>query len=751
MNHRFETFQKSVTLATCLLLLAMVFFTSAITAPPASAQKGKPPTNTPQPSPTATPSGSDPTPTPTPAPAGAVNVWVTTGDKSKLLAQQADVTFGSDTTSGLLIHVNANHLYQEMDGFGAAMSDSSAWLIYNKLSTSQRNDLMQKLFSSTNGIGMSYVRLPMGASDFVVGDHYTYNDMPLGQTDPNLTNFSIAHDQAYIIPVLQQARSINPLLKIMASPWSAPAWMKTNDSLYGGGALRSNYQGSYANYFVKFVDAYAAAGVPINSVTVQNEIEHKPGNYPGMWMTAAQQADFVKNNLGPALANKNVKIILLDHNWTLPYYALDVLSDSSAKAYADGTAFHCYGGDPAYQTMVRDAHPDRNIYFTECSSGNWATNWESNLMWDVNNLVIGSSRNWSRTVIKWNIALDTNFGPYNGGCTECTGLVTINQSNGAVTFNHDYYAIGHASKFVAPGARRIASTSLVSNGVTSVAFKNPDGTIVLVVGNDATRSQTFKVRWGGQSFQYSLPKKSVATFVWGGTQATPSVASAPTTLTASVSSQRVVLKWEFSHLAATYNVKRATSSGGPYTTIANGVALPEYFDTSVSNGQTYYYIVTAVNGNGESAASNQASAIPNTPPVVNATSQIEVESFDGQSGIGIEQCNDQSGCGLSIGYTDEGDYIFWNQVDFGSSVSSVDLRVASGSNGGTVEFRLDSPTGTLIASAVIPNTGGWGTWKTYNVPVSGASGTQKLYIVFRGPNPETSADGLLNINWVRFK
>src|SRR5258706_3164380 len=274
-----------------------------------------------------------------------VSVWVTTGDQTKLLAQQPNLTFGADTTSGLLVNVNANHLYQQMDGFGAAMTDSSAWLIYNKLSTSQRNPLMQSLFSNTNGIGLSYLRLPMGASEFVNGNHYTYDDMPAGQSDPNLNNFSIAHDQAYIIPVLQQARSINPALGIMATPWSAPAWMKTNGSLYRGGLL-SSYYGAYANYFARFVDAYSAAGVPVNSLTVQNEPQAKPGDYPGMWMTPANEASFVKNNLGPALANKNVKILALDHNWALPYYGIDVLNEPAGQAYIDSTAFRCFAAIP---------------------------------------------------------------------------------------------------------------------------------------------------------------------------------------------------------------------------------------------------------------------------------------------------------------------------------------------------------------------------------------------------------------------
>ena len=740
----------------CSVILILVLFLNvlmispdvrAYAAPPTCGTGNTPPcTATPggaSPTATPTPTGStNPPPTPTSSTSSTVSVWLTKGDKTALLQPQTNLNFGADSTSGLLIHVNENHQYQQMEGFGAAMTDSSAWLIHNKMSASQREALMRALFSPSEGIGISYVRVPMGASDFAL-NHYTYDD-----TCCDLADFSIAHDTAYIIPVLQQARSINPSLKLMGSPWSAPGWMKTTNSLYKG-ALRPEYYATYATYFANFVDAYAAAGVPLSSVTVQNEPQHKPADYPGMWMTPNEEISFVKNHLGPSLAGKNVKIVALDHNWALAYYGVDVLNDASARSYIAGNAFHCYGGVPDYQSITRDVHRDKGVYFTECSSGNWATNWADNLVWDGVNLLVGSTRNWSQTVIKWNIALDTNFGPHTGGCSGCTGLVTVDQTNGAVSFNHDYYATGHASKFVVPGAYRIASTNLPGNNLHSTAFKNPDGSKVLIVVNGASRSQTFRVRWGGQSFQYSLPSKSIATFKWSGTQGTPAVPAAPGSLTANAQSSQVHLKWDFSYFGATYNIKRATISGGPYTTLATGLALPEYVDTSVTNGTTYYYVVSAVNSHGESANSTQVSATPNVPPTFGATSQIEAEKFATQYGIGIENCSDQSGCGQSIGYTETGDHLSYN-VNFGSGVGNVSVRVASGSTGGTVEFRLGSPTGTLIASVPVTNTGGWGSWTTRSASVTGATGIQVVYLVFKGEPAETSSDGMMNLNWFRF-
>jgi O-glycosyl hydrolase len=741
-THRHLTQSVSFTVIALLVVSLMVSSVfNAVAAPPVA---GKPPTATPT-------TGGGPTATPTSTPAGgAVNVWLTTGDKAKLLHQEPNITFGADTTTGLLIHVNENHTYQQVDGFGAALTDSSAWLISNELTTAQRDALMNSLFNPTTGIGMSYVRLPMGASDFTNGAHYTYDDMPPGQTDPNLTNFSISHDLAYIVPVLQQALSLNPTLKVMGSPWSAPAWMKTNGSLYRGG-LQTQYYGAYANYIAKFVDAYQAQGITINSVTVQNEPQAKPGDYPGMWLTPNDEISFVANNLGPALNSKGAKIIVLDHNWALYPYPITVLSNASAKNYIAGSAFHCYGaGSPTFQTRARDVNPDRDIYFTECTSGLWATNWADNLVWDLQNLIIGGTRNWARTVIKWNIALNENSGPHNGGCTNCTGLVTINSTTGAVTYNHDYYSIGHASKFVTTGAYRIASSSLSANKVESVAFKNPDGSKVLIVVNADNRSQTFKVRWGGQSFQYSLPSKSVVTFKWSGTPGAPSAPAAPTSPTATAQAGKITLKWEFSYLANTYNIKRATVSGGPYTTIKTGQAIPEYVDTSVTNGTTYYYVVSAVNGNGESANSTQVSATPNLPPTISATSQIEVENYNLQYGIGIEPSGDTGG-GENIAYTEDGDYLAWNNVNFGAGVSSVSARVASGSQGGTLEFRIGSPTGTLLGSIAITNTGGFQTWTTKTASVSNVTGVQALYVVFKDGPPDTSADGITNLNWIKFQ
>lgn len=447
--------------------------------------------------------------------AEAVDVWLTKGDKSQLLSQQTDVLLESGNgAGGLTINVDPNATYQTVQGFGASLTDSSAWLIQNKLNGDQRNALMKLVFSPETGAGMNYLRLPMGASDFTASGVYTYNDLPGLQTDGTQSNFSIAHDQQYIIPELLQAKSLNPNLKLMGSPWSPPAWMKTNKSVYGG-ELDTQWYGSYAVYFKKFVEAYAAEGLPIDAISIQNEPENVNLSYPTMAMSAAQQADFIKNHLGPLFtaAGIDTKVLIYDHNWDDPGYAVNVLNDAQAKAYVAGTAFHSYAGDVSAQSTVHDAHPDKSIYFTESSGFEAANNFSDNLVWGTRNVIIGGARNWSENAIYWNLALDENHGPHLGGCADCRGVVTVDSGSGAVTPNEEFYTIAHASKFVQPGAVRISSSSL-SNTLETVAFENPDGSKVLIALNPGNSTRSFRIVDQGKHIAYSLEGKSVATFVW---------------------------------------------------------------------------------------------------------------------------------------------------------------------------------------------------------------------------------------------
>lgn len=442
-----------------------------------------------------------------------VSVWVTTADQTQLLQQQGNLTFAADSGSNpTTVDVNPAVTYQQIDGFGASLTDSSASLICGKLTTAQRDTLLNNLFSPTSGIGLSFLRQPMGASDFSSIGNYSYDDMPTGQTDPNLTNFNITHDLQCIIPLLKQIKQINPALKLMANPWSPPGWMKTSNSMIGG-SLRTEFRTAWANYFVKFVQAYTAQGLPIDYISMQNEPLYVPPGYPGMGMSASEQATLLANYLGPAFAQAGItsKIMVWDHNWT-NQYPYDVLNNATAASYAAGTGFHWYGGSVTSQTDLHNTYPNKDIWFTE-GSGFTNTTFAQSLK-DIDQLlIIANMRNWAKSTVRWNLVLDQNLGPLNGGCNNCTATVTINNSTGAITYNVEYYALAHASKFVVPGAYRIDSNNY-AGGIENVAFRNPDGSIVVVAFNAGTASNTFKLRWNGQAVSATLPAGAVGTYKW---------------------------------------------------------------------------------------------------------------------------------------------------------------------------------------------------------------------------------------------
>jgi glucosylceramidase len=445
--------------------------------------------------------------------ATAVNVWVTAGDKSKLLSQQPDILFQPGNGSGgTPISVVPTTTFQTISGFGAAMTDSSAWLLQNNLTAAQRDKLMRQLFSPQTGIGINYLRVPVGASDFTASTFYTYDDNPLGGTDEFQQQFSINHDQTYVIPRLQQARQLNPGLSMLASPWSAPAWMKTNNSLQGG-SLATQWEDSYALYLSKFIKAYESAGLPFDTITLQNE-PLNTSNYPTMSMSAAQQVEFIKNHVGPRFSADGIttKILAYDHNWDNTAYPIQVVTDPVAQQYVAGSAFHAYAGDVSAQTTVHNAAPGKDIYFTEITGGNWATNFGDNIVWNFQNIFIGATRNWAKTALLWNLALDQNGNPHLNGCSGCRGVVTINNSTSAITFNEEFYSLGQMTKVVQPNAVRIGSTT--SGSVNTEAFLNPDGSHALVALNSNASATTIRVLENGQHLDYSIPGKSVISFLW---------------------------------------------------------------------------------------------------------------------------------------------------------------------------------------------------------------------------------------------
>ncbi|WP_183562262.1 glycoside hydrolase family 30 protein [Mucilaginibacter sp. SP1R1] len=444
----------------------------------------------------------------------AVNAWVTTADQSKLLEAQTSFNFAEDAgTNATTITVDENTTYQGIDGFGFTLTGGSAGLL-NGLGGNQ-TAVLNELFGTANGqIGISYLRISIGASDLSSSD-FTYNQT---SGDVNMTNFSISQENQDLLPILKKIIAINPAIKILATPWTAPTWMKVNttgNNGYTGGSLNTAYYDAYARYFVKYIQAMLAQGITIDAITPQNE-PLNPYNNPSMVMQAGEQATFIKNNLGPQLraAGLNTKIIAYDHNTDRVDYPEAVLADADANPYVDGSAFHLYAGNIGSLTDVHNAYPNKNVYFTEQWVGA-PSNFGGDLSWHINTLIIGATRNWSRNVLEWNLAADPNNNPHTaGGCSTCLGGITV--SGTSITRNVGYYIIGHAAKFVRPGAVRISSN--LSGSIQNVAFKNTDGSKVLIVLNNGSSAVSFKVKWGAESFTYSLAAGAVATFKWAGTQ-----------------------------------------------------------------------------------------------------------------------------------------------------------------------------------------------------------------------------------------
>jgi glucosylceramidase len=446
---------------------------------------------------------------------GTIGVWKTSHDGSILLYKQPiNIKFSTNITADLNIDIDAAKTRQSMEGFGAALTGSSAYVLMKNLSSTQRINILKDLFDPNTGIGISYLRLTIGASDFSL-TNYTYNDIALDQKDTALASFSIATEEEYIIPVLKEILAINPNVQIMASPWSAPAWMKLNKSLTNGGRLDSTIYNTYANYFVKYINAFASYGITINTITIQNEPLYA-APYLSLEMSAQEQINFIKNAIGPAFAKNNIKtkILIYDHNWDRPDYPITVLADSAARQYISGTAFHCYAGSVGAMSQVSNQYPDKGIYFTECSGGEWAKDFGSNLAWNTENIIVGAPRNDAKNVLFWNLALDENFGPRNGGCQNCRGVIAVNSINNKIQKNIEYYLLGHASKFVLYNAKRIITADTRSAGISQVAYINTDGTKALLAYNHQSVSQKIQINENGKSFNYLIEPGSLVTFKW---------------------------------------------------------------------------------------------------------------------------------------------------------------------------------------------------------------------------------------------
>ncbi len=469
---------------------------------------------------------------------GELEAWLTNPDRSSLFAKQPEkISFTEKgARGGAAIIVDDRQTFQSIDGFGFALTGGSAERLI-KMDALERSKIIKELFAvDGNNIGVSYIRLSIGSSDlnsFI----FSYNDLPEGETDYELKKFSLSQDLKDVIPVMKEILAINPEIKILGSPWSAPAWMKTIYNVRGGQLRKENYA-VYALYFVKYIEAMKSHGITIDAVTVQNEPLNSR-NTPSMFWFENEQADFIKNHLGPTFekAGLSTKIILLDHNLDRPDYPLFLLNDPEVAKYADGSGFHHYAGNFEAMTLVHIARPDKNLYFTEQMVTERPGSKDINISAQVKRLVIGTMLNWSKNLILWNLAADPLNDPHtdNGGCSMCQGAITIDGNN--VTRNIAYYTIAHASKFVRPGSVRIASTNRGDQSVSlyedeqrpgvfraaltqntdvlpNVAFMTPGGKIVLIVVNDTWTTNSFSIQYEGKYANIRLSPGATGTYVW---------------------------------------------------------------------------------------------------------------------------------------------------------------------------------------------------------------------------------------------
>lgn len=459
-----------------------------------------------------------------------VTVYTTTSDKSQTMNPGTIPLLKAETnTSENTITINPEIKYQEIDGFGAAITGSSCYNLL-KMSVKERNDLLRETFDPAAGYGYSYIRISIGASDFSL-DEYTYCDTP------GIENFAIhEYDKRDLFPVLKEILAINPDVKIMASPWTCPKWMKVDNLIdrkpfdsWTSGQLNPDYYPDYATYFVKYLQSMKEEGFDIETITIQNEPLNR-GNSASLYMTWQEQRDFIKNALGPAFEKNGIKtkIVAYDHNYNYDdnkpenadqqQYPLKIYEDADAAKYIDGAAYHAYGGDKSELLRVHKARPDKSLYFTEISIGMWGNGYDfgDDLMWNMREVSIGTLNNYCSGIMVWNYMLDDKHGPDRpGGCSNCLGAIDIDSGDySTLTKNSHYYEMAHLSKVIKPGAYRIHSEGNTPQGINYCAFVNPDGSYSLVLQNDTDNLAEITFKLNNKMFTHSVDAKSVSSYSW---------------------------------------------------------------------------------------------------------------------------------------------------------------------------------------------------------------------------------------------
>ena len=669
--------------------------------------------------------------------AQTVDVWMTAKDQSILLEQQASTAFSTDSSSATVqIEIDESTAYQTIDGFGYTVTEGSAEVI-STLDEDTQDQLLNEIYGDQS-LASQVVRISIGASD-LSSSCYSYNDVA-GDTD--MVHFSLdGPDRTFLLPLLKKIIGINPQVKILATPWSAPTWMKDNNS-YIGGSLLPEYYAAYAKYFVKYLNAMRAEGIEIWAVTPQNEPEN-PNNEPSMTMNAYEQYVFIDKYLGPAFrrAYLNTKIICFDHNCDNPEYPIEVCNASS---HAYGSAFHLYGGSITAMTTVRNA-TGKPVYFTEQYTGSGGS-FSGDFAWHINSVVLNGLNNWARVILEWNLANNTEIGPHTpGGCNTCLGAITV---TGVSSYerNVSYYIIGQASRFIKSGAVRIAS-SCSARYMPLSAFKNPDGSIVLLLINNA-KATSIRVSRGASSFAYPVPGGTATTLIWDsgpvvpvtGLSAGPVSPSLPANGTLQMTAN--VSPWD----ATNRNVSWRTSDASVAMVNGNGLV------TGLNPGTA---IITVIAEDGERAATSDVTV---TSPVQisygdsswTLPGTVEAEKFDrGGEGmayhdadtantgtkfrvseaVDIEKC---SAGGFDVGWIAEGEWLEYTVDVISADVYNMDASVSGDTSTGAFHVEFDGVDKTGILN--VPDTGGRQAWQTVSkTGISLNAGQQIMRILMDGP------------------
>lgn len=447
-------------------------------------------------------------------PAEGVTAITTTAAKTMLLKEAATDDMSKVVDGAATLTLDTSTRYQQMEGFGPAITGSAAYNL-SKMSATDRAKILRAAFHPTEGLGYSYIRISIGCSDFSLQE-FTWCDKP------GLENFAVhSEDETYVFPILREILAINPDVKIIAAPWTAPLWMKiarnSNEpyNKWAGGRLNPDYYDEYAEYLVRWVQTMESNGFQIESITPQNEPLHD-GNSASTYMPWEQQRDFIKHHLGPQFeaAGLDTKIWIYDHNFDVTDFVKNIYADKETSKYVDGSAWHAYGGSSSALKQIYNADPKKSIYFTEQSIGTWCPNFGDNLLWHIREVCIGTINNYCRAVVLWNFMLDAERGPNRpGGCTTCYGFVDCDgsYSYNTLTYRSHWYAIGHMSKVVKRGAYRVKSTA---SGILASTFENPDGSLAAVVLNDADERKQLVVKSPKGDFVVDIAAKSVTSISW---------------------------------------------------------------------------------------------------------------------------------------------------------------------------------------------------------------------------------------------